>query len=380
MKQYWKINNLAGKRAEILIYEQIGKDWWDGSGVGAKDFITDLHALDVDDIDLRINSLGGSVFEGNAIYNSLKAHKAKVHVKIDGIAASIASVIAMAGDDIEIPENGLIMIHDPSTYAGGTADNMRAAADMLDKIKIGIIAAYKGKTGNDEKEIADMMSAETWLTAQEAIDFGFADKMTGAIAAQANYDKDVMSRFRNIPQALMQAGAISAPHNQQPQEEKPMAEKTVVTPEITLEKIKAEYPEIAKALKEEGRAEGIAEGAKAEAARVKDVLGNLIPGHEALVNTLAFDGKTTGPEAAVAVLQAEKKVRASVMATIQTDAPAVVPAASADVTTSMTAEEKEKYAWETDEKLRVSFAGDVGAYNAYNAAAKAGRVKVLGIK
>jgi len=356
MKKYWQINNKAeARRAEILIYEQIGKSWWDGSGVGAKDFITDLNGLDVDDIDLRINSLGGSVFEGNAIYNGLKAHKAKVHVKIDGIAASIASVIAMAGDDIEIPENGMLMIHDPWTYAGGNADDFRAAAEMLDKIKVGITAAYRNKTGKDDKEIANLMTAETWMTAQEAVDMGFADTVTGAVQAQAKYDEEVLSRFRNAPAALIKAGLPGT--NLSPIEVNNMAEKTPVVPEITLDRIRAEYPDIVKALQAEGHAEGV----KAENSRQSDVRANSIPGHEALIETLANDMKTTGPEAAVMILQAEKKLRGDVLNTLTNDAPKVIPP-SQDEPPKMTAEEKAKADWDKNEDLRNEFADRFETY------------------
>lgn len=365
MNKYWQINNKAdSRRAEILIYEEIGKSWWDGSGVGAKDFISDLNGLDVDDIDLRINSLGGSVFEGNAIYNGLKAHKAKVHVKIDGIAASIASVIAMAGDDIEIPENGMIMIHDPWTYAGGTSEDMRAAADMLDKVKVGIIAAYRLKTGKKDEDISELMKAETWMTAQEAIDNGFADKMAGSIQAQASaFSKDVLGRFRNVPGELLNAGISGV--KKSAIEVTNMAEKTPAKPEITLELIRAEYPDIAKALIEEGRAIGKDEGVKAENSRIQDVLAQKLPGHEKMVNELAFDGKTTGPEAAVAVLQAENKRMEKVLANMQSDAPKVVAQSNGDSTANLTEDEKLKAEWEKSADLRAEFVNSFEAYAAF---------------
>lgn len=376
MNKYWQVNNKAGsRRAEILIYEQIGKNWWDGSGVGAKDFITDLNGLDVDDIDIRINSLGGSVFEGTAIYNGLKAHKANIHVKIDGIAASIASVIAMAGDDIEIPENGMIMIHDPWMYAGGNADDMRAAADMLDKVKVGILSAYRGKTGKEDSALAEMMSAETWMTAKEAIEHGFADKMTGAIEAQANYDQEVLGRFRRVPGSLLNAGVSGAKSSAM--EVHNMAEKTPAKPEITLELIRAEYPDIAKALIEEGNSAGIEEGAKAENSRIKDVLAQSLPGHEAIINELAFDGKTSGPEAAVVVLQAENKLRAATLTGLQNGAPPVVQQSAGDVPQQMTEDEKLKAEWDKSAELRAEFADSFESYAAYSKEIPGIKVKTI---
>ncbi|MCK5219101.1 Clp protease ClpP, partial [bacterium] len=122
----------AEKKVEILIYDQIGEDWF-GDGVQAKKFAEELRDLgDIETIELRINSPGGSVWDGNAIYNTLRGHKATVNVTIDGLAASIASVIAMSGDTITMPENALMMIHNPATIAFGEAEEMRKAANMLD--------------------------------------------------------------------------------------------------------------------------------------------------------------------------------------------------------------------------------------------------------
>ena len=140
------IRNAAKSEADILIYEEIGADWF-GDGLTAKAFAEDLKALgNVDRINLFINSPGGSVFDGLAIYNQLIAHKAEVHVRIDGLAASIASVIAMAGDTIEMPENAILMIHDPFAVVMGNSEELRKMADTLEKIKAGLITAYSKKS------------------------------------------------------------------------------------------------------------------------------------------------------------------------------------------------------------------------------------------
>lgn len=177
MKKFWKIVNKAKDTAEILLYEQFGKDFFSDEGIAAKDFAADLKALgDIKNIDIRINSAGGSVFEGLAIYNILKTHKAQITVYIDGLAASIASVVAMAGDLIVMPENSLLMIHDPSGLTMGSAEEMRKTADLLDKIKESLVMAYKAKSGLPEEEIADLMTAETWLNGKEAKEKGFCDE------------------------------------------------------------------------------------------------------------------------------------------------------------------------------------------------------------
>lgn len=180
--------------AEVSIYDEIG--FW---GVTAKTFRDELKALGpVNAIRLSINSPGGEVFAGLAIHNMLKRHKAKVHVTIDGIAASIASVIAMAGDTIVMPANAMMMIHDPSGVVIGTSKDMRSLADALDKIKTGLVTAYVEKTKKEPDEIEELMTAETWLTAEEAVEEGFADKIEKAVKVAASFD---LSKFRNAPTA-----------------------------------------------------------------------------------------------------------------------------------------------------------------------------------
>jgi HK97 family phage major capsid protein/ATP-dependent Clp endopeptidase proteolytic subunit ClpP len=206
-KYYNMIHNKGAKKAEILLYEQIGVGFWD-EGIGAKQFATDLKALgDLDELDIRINSPGGSVFEGLTIYNLLVQHKAKKTVYIDGLAASIASVIAMAGR-IVMPENATMMIHDPWSGAGGTAEQLRKEADVLDKIKVGIVSAYRNKTGKTDDEIGALMAAETWMNADEALDMGFCDECTKPqkMAAMA-FD---LSKFKNVPQQLAARSAADS--------------------------------------------------------------------------------------------------------------------------------------------------------------------------
>ena len=126
---------------------------------------------------MRINSPGGSVFDGVAIYNALKRHDAAITVWIDGIAASIASMIAMAGDEVVMPENAMLMLHDPSGLVVGTAADMRGMAEALDRMKAGMVAAYRDKSGRDDAEIEALMRDETWLSAQEAVALGLADRV-----------------------------------------------------------------------------------------------------------------------------------------------------------------------------------------------------------
>ncbi|PUB82393.1 MAG: hypothetical protein DBP02_15175 [gamma proteobacterium symbiont of Ctena orbiculata] len=166
--------------AEILIYDVIGEDWF-GDGVSAKKVKDQLDGIAGDDeITVRINSPGGDVFDGFAIYNLLKQANAIIRVVVDGYAASAASVIAMAGDSVEMAENTYLMIHNPYTFAIGSADDFRAEAETLDKIKGSIVNTYVKRSGDDPEVVSAAMDAETWYTAQEAVDAGLADLVIDA--------------------------------------------------------------------------------------------------------------------------------------------------------------------------------------------------------
>ena len=292
MKKWYRIESLAEREAEILIYEQIGKDYWSETGIGAKEFVEELNGLDVDKITLRINSPGGNVFEGHVIYNALRANKARVDVHIDGIAASIASEIAMAGDTIHIPENGMLMIHDPSCGEWGTAVDMRKTADTLDKLKVGIVASYRQKTGLEETVLAEMMAEETWLTAAEAVEQGFADIITDPIQAQANFKE--LKNFRNTPERLFLNRAATP--EQQPSGGTDMAEEKTDKNEITLDFIRAQHPTIAQAF--------IDEGASGERERIKGVMALAKDNMSDGIQEMVFDGKSSAGDVAVAILQA----------------------------------------------------------------------------
>jgi len=191
----WYEFRAQAKGAEIVIYDEIG-----AFGIPAKAFLDELKALGpVAELTVLINSPGGSVFDGVAIYNALKRHDARVMVWIDGIAASIASMVAMAGDEIVMPKNAMLMIHDPSGLVMGTAADMHIMAEALDKMKAGMVAAYRDKSGRDDAEIEAIMAAETWLSAQEAVELGLADRVEQPVRMAAHFD---LSRFRDPPPQL----------------------------------------------------------------------------------------------------------------------------------------------------------------------------------
>lgn len=174
----FKITNVSKNKAEIIIYDEIGESFW-GDGVSAKSFTSELNALDktVNLIEVRLNSPGGSVFEGYTIFNRLKQHSAEVHVYIDGMAASIASLIMLAGDKIFMGENSQIMIHKPMVGVQGNANELTAMIERLDSIENQLIKTYRNKTGMDFFELQDMLEKETWLTPEEALAHGFVDEI-----------------------------------------------------------------------------------------------------------------------------------------------------------------------------------------------------------
>lgn len=196
MKTWFRIENKSEKEASVYIYDEISK--W---GVNAAEFVKQLNEITAKTIKLYINSPGGNVFDGVTIYNALKRHSSKIYVTIDGLAASIASVIALAGDTVDIASNGMMMVHRAWTYGYGNANDLRGMAATLDKIDSGVIVStYQAKTGMEESDLIKLMDAETWLTAQEAKEYGFVDTIGGDADAKACFD---LSKYNNVPQAAL---------------------------------------------------------------------------------------------------------------------------------------------------------------------------------
>jgi ATP-dependent Clp protease, protease subunit len=198
MKTWFSIKNLktAAGSAEIDIFDEIGY-----GGIRAGDFLRELRGLgDVKNIKLRINSPGGEVFDGIAIYNALRRHPAQITVEVYGIAASIASIIAMAGDRVVMPANTFMFVHDPLALVVGDADDMRQMADSLEKIASSLIQAYVEKTGKGEDEVKKWMADDTWFTAAEALEAGLADEVIEEQQIAAFFD---LRRFHNAPPALL---------------------------------------------------------------------------------------------------------------------------------------------------------------------------------
>lgn len=207
MKKFWEVKAAAGKTGNVYIYGGIFSYKFDDEDVTAKSFKEDLDALgEVDTLNIYINSPGGAVFQAQAIYTQLKRHKAAKHVYIDGLAASAASFIAMAGDKVYMPKNATFMIHNPMTYAYGNASDLRQTITMLDKVREGMIEAYLGHIGDKitEDKLKELLDAETWLTAQECYTYGFVDEIIEEKNVAANVDPAIMAQYKNVPDILQQ--------------------------------------------------------------------------------------------------------------------------------------------------------------------------------
>ena len=197
----------AKGEGEVFIYDGIGADFW-GDGVTAKGFAKELKDLGaISKLTVRINSGGGDVWDGIAIYEAIARHPAAKTVVVDGLAASIASVIAMAGDEIKIAPAGFMMIHNAWSFSMGDANALRRAADLLDSVSGQMAGIYVSRTRNDEKKVRDWMDAETWFDAEAAVKAGFADqKSDDVMKVAASCD---LSRFKNVPPRLR--GATATP-------------------------------------------------------------------------------------------------------------------------------------------------------------------------
>ena len=237
-QSWYSIKAKASDTAEISIYDEIG--FW---GVSAASFAQDLKSCgnNLKQINLHIHSPGGDVFDGIAIYNLLKNHPANVTVYIDGLAASMASVIAMAGNEVIMPENAMMMIHKPWGIQGGDAEDMRKYADLLDKVENTLIPAYASKTGKTPEELAEMLSAETWLNGKECVEQGFADKLAEPLVAMASIKSRKLEDFENMPKAMKDmlfkpqgnAGSNPAPQATQTEQSAPVNQTQTVTVDNT---------------------------------------------------------------------------------------------------------------------------------------------------
>ncbi len=300
MNKFWQIRAQSDNEAEVLIYGEIGTDdYW--SDITAKDFAKELKNIgDIKKLSIRINSPGGDVFAAQAIYSMLKRHSAQKKVFIDGLAASAASIIAMAGDKLVMPFNSMLMIHNPWSWGSGDSGDFRQLADNLDKVRETMLNVYEKKTGLSNDEIKALLDAETWMTAQDALDMGFADEIEGAIeiaACASTITTTSKKYFKRIPEALL---------GRRKGEDKPM--------EITASVLASKYPEIYDQIKKEGYDEGI----KTERKRIQDIEDLGCTDIE-LVNKAKYETGESVAEVAVKILKAQSQKKTERLLELEKD-------------------------------------------------------------
>lgn len=305
---------------ELLIYGPISsqKSWWEDR-VTPQQFNKELDALgSVPEIVVRINSGGGDVFAANAIFTRLKDHPAKVTVKIDGWAASAATIIAMAGDSIKIARNGVFMIHDPAMTVWDTfrAEDFEKMAAELKVIKQSIVNTYAMKTGQEPEGIEQLMTNETWWIGESAVENGFCDELMfeDASTVVENSSKIVVnstpidiSVFKSVPKGL-----LNSPHNlgglisnstaarNEPKEGKRMAAENNIG---TVDALKAAYPDLVAAIQNEAAAAATA----VERSRIKDIEDMAGGNYMDIVSDAKFVNPCTAEQAAIKIIAEQNK-------------------------------------------------------------------------
>lgn len=200
MNKFWKWDVSASGENELILEGVIASESWFEDDVTPKMFRAELEKRS-GDVTVRVNSPGGDVFAGVAIYNMLNEHEGKVTLKVDGIAASIASLIAMAGDKIIMLPGSMMMVHNPWTFAMGNADDLEQVVESLKKTAESMVPIYVARTGQSEEKVNELLKAETWMTASDAVDFGFADEAVEAKTSLA----DAMAKINDLAASMKSA-------------------------------------------------------------------------------------------------------------------------------------------------------------------------------
>lgn len=288
-KTIWNLVKNDDKSAELMLYGDIAESFW-GDTISAKEVTEYLADLDVENIDVYINSNGGVVDTAIAINNALRRHKAKVTVNIDGIAASAATLITCAGDIVRMPKNALFMIHNPSTIAMGDSEEMRKQADVLEKYKNSITETYLQKVNIDKEKLSELMDNETWLNAEEALEYGFIDEITENTDIQVVENKVIsnnmvfnMAEFKNfnVDKNIKNNGKGSG--------------------KMTKDEIKTQFPDIYAEIVNEGKEIGV----KEERTRIQEI-ENLGYNHE-VVDKAKFEEPKNARDLALEIVSLMKQ-------------------------------------------------------------------------
>ena len=317
-KRFWNFRDAANENAapELILYGDIASETWWGDEVTPRQFTEELNALgNVPEIVVRINSGGGDVFAANAIYTRLKDNAAKITVKIDGWAASAATIVAMAGDVIEIPGNGVFMVHDPAIGLLGYFNeaDLAKASEELKVIKQSIINGYALKTGKAAEEIAAIMAAETWFDGKQAVDAGFCDRLMfeeadttveNAAKVIVNSVSMNLEQFPNMPVSLLNRLATHTPggfSNTKSKTEPKRSDQNMdgIKDIKTVADLKAAFPDLTKQIEEEATA--------AERTRIQDIEEVALPGFDAIVNEAKFTKPTGAGDLAKAIIAEQRK-------------------------------------------------------------------------
>ena len=308
----WKVTAKSDSEAEILLYDEISEFEAENWGLmNAKGLINRIKALgNVKDITLRINSVGGDVFEAQAMYSYLKSHPANITVRVDGLAASAASVVAMAGNKVIMSTGSLMMIHNPAGGVWGEAEDMRDTAEILDKIRDTIANVYIAKTGLDREKIISMMDEETWMSATEAHNLKFCDEVEESVAVTAMAMKGGtifksgfgFARIDEFLSAKLPKNAVKIDTLPERKEE-PKEAKTEMDIKNVAELEKA-YLEFAGEIRNTASDEGYQRGVQAERERLKALDSLNAPGREAIIAKAKYEEPKDARDIAIEILQA----------------------------------------------------------------------------
>jgi len=367
---FWRFENTASNNTEatLFIYGDIMTyDWGEWNfpdDVVPNKFKDELNALgDVGTINVRINSGGGSVFGAYAIMNLLKTHNAEIIVHIDGIAASAATLIAMAGDKIIAALGSVFMVHLPSTMAWGNANDIQKTIVVLNTITETMVDVYHAKTGIDKEQLRQMIEADTWLTGKEAHEKGFVDEVEDMeVEAYVSDDRATaffnginvdLGTFRNkerfVAMLPSKPTARPQPENMQPETTKaPIIKNQKEESIMTLAELQAKHPNLyAEAINAgvaqekvtsevaiaTARKEGCAEGVTAERKRIKEIDDLAMPGLEAITDKAKYETGITAAECAMEIIKAQKEKGTNYLTNAKADAKEVenVPASGAPI-------------------------------------------------
>lgn len=374
-----------GRKGSIDIYGTIGQDFW-GDGVDPAKFKQELEDLgDIDLLEVRIHSYGGFVSEGMAIITALKRHKAEKHIFVDGIAASMASVILASGDKRYIAKNATIMIHDPFTFCVGNASAMLDCAENLEQAKEQLLDIYEEKAKVSRDEISKLMTDETRMTATQALERGFVDE----IGIEVTQDEDSAANHENyfnfgiaahaelskIAPFLNLEAFNSNPVKPENEEATTMSEKKNA-PAAT-----GDDEMVNKASAEANQAQAVTaateESAKAERARVQGILDLSQPGVEDLCRELAFDGETSIEAAGLKVANKLKELGASNLDNKRNNANAPVGSEADQFDVTDNSPDALEAKWKANEGNCQEEFLQIEDFKAFHQANSEGRVKML---